>query len=84
MFKFKCTVTRQGKSPVTRIFKCYQRPPTPSERKSNDYEAKDEAAKLIPPHLYRQALDIESIPDSTACTRWRKSSDWCSVILEII
>ena len=44
MFKFKCTVTRQGKSPVTRIFKC-----------KSIYEAKDEAAKLIPPHLYQQA-----------------------------
>ena len=68
MFKFKCTVTRQGKSPVTRIFKC-----------NSSNEAKDEAAKLIPPHLYRQAW-IRN-PERT---RWRKSSDWCSVILEII
>ena len=77
MFKFKCYPctehhsrrTRQGKSPVTRIFKC-----------NSSNEAKDEAAKLIPPHLYRQAW----IRNPTERTRWRKSSDWCSVILEII
>ena len=35
MFKFKCTITRRGKAPVTRIFKC-----------KDSIEAKNEAASF--------------------------------------
>ena len=44
MFKFKCVITRTGKQPVTRIFKC----------KGSD-EAKTKAGELLPPHLSQQA-----------------------------
>ena len=66
MFRFKCIITRRGKAPVTRIFKC----------KGSD-EAKTKAGEILPPHLYQQAWMRNS-----EHTRWRKSSDWCSVVLE--
>ena len=44
MFRFKCVITRRGKAPVTRIFKC-----------KSSSEAKTKAGELLPPHLYRQA-----------------------------
>ena len=65
MFKFKCTITRRGKAPVTRIFKC-----------KSSIEAKSKAGELLPPHLYQQAWMRN--PEET---RWNKSSDFCSVLL---
>ena len=44
MFRFKCVITRTGKQPVTRMFKC---------KDSN--EAKRKAGEFLPPHLYQQA-----------------------------
>ena len=64
MFRFKCVITRTGKRPVTRTFKC-----------RGSSEAKAEAGKFLPPHLYKQAWRKFS------GAHWRKESDWCSVVL---
>ena len=68
MFRFKCTVTRTGKRPFTRLFKC-----------NTDAEAKEQVRRFLPPHLCQQAWIVNREE-----TRWRKSSDWCSVVLELI
>ena len=68
MFKFKCVITRTGKRPVTRFFRC----------KTSD-EAKGEVSQFLPPHLSKEKWGVNYEE-----TRWRKSSDWCSVVLEMM
>ena len=48
-------------------------------RNKTPEEAKQIVDQMLPPHLYKQAWIR-----NREHTRWRKSSDWCSVVLEMM
>ena len=48
-------------------------------RKKTESEAKQIVGQMLPPHLYKQAWIR-----NREHTRWRKNSDFCSVVLEVV